>query len=82
MAAILSVALSACGKKGPPRPPIRIEPTSVQNLTLRQIGPDVIASFALRSPGEEAGPPSGSTRVRLMRMLSGDSLNPSRVSAR
>ena len=82
MLVLLLLAGVGCGNKGPPRAPIRIRPPTVHGLVLRQIGPGVVASFALPPPSEEGPAPEGPLRLRLMRMLSTDSLRPGAVSDR
>ena len=74
MLALLLLTGVGCGNKGAPRAPIRIQPTAVRGLVLRQIGPSVVASFVLPPPSEEGPAPEGPLRLRLLRMLSTDSL--------
>ncbi|MCZ6695579.1 MAG: hypothetical protein O7A63_03465 [Acidobacteria bacterium] len=82
MLALLLLACVGCGNKGPPRAPIRIQPTAVRGLVLRQIGQGVVVSFVL-PPSSEVGPaPKGPLRLHLLRMLSADSLRPGAVSDR
>ncbi len=78
--ALLLVAAAGCGKKGPPRAPVRVQPDAVRDLRLRQIGPDVVASFALPAPAETSS--STPLTVGLLRMLATETLQPGAVSDR
>jgi hypothetical protein len=73
---------SACGKKGPPLPPVRIGPAPPGLLRVRQIGPEVVLSAALpgsRNDGSSLGPDSA---VRVLRLQSTGTLRPEAVSER
>jgi hypothetical protein len=41
------VVVTACGKKGPPLPPLRLVPGPVSDLTIRRVGQDVQLRFKL-----------------------------------
>jgi hypothetical protein len=43
----LLLASAACGKKGPPRPPLRLVPAAVTELSVRRLGADVHLRFTL-----------------------------------
>ena len=84
VSALLTAALVAggCGKKGPPRPPIRVLPSAPRQMSVRQIGDEVI--LAARLPGSRPdGTPLGpDTRVRVLRLQATSSLRPGSVSDR
>ena len=44
---ILSMVVTACGKKGPPKPPIKQRPQAVSDLAVRQQGRTVLVTFSL-----------------------------------
>jgi hypothetical protein len=73
---------SACGKKGPPLPPIRTLPAAVRDLNLSQIGQDVLIGAVLPSDGTDGEPLEDPVTVRVLRMPMTDTLRPGRVSAR
>lgn len=72
----------ACGKKGPPLPPVRIGPSPPGQLRVRQIGPEVVLSAALpgtRNDHSHLGPDAS---VRVLRLQSTGTLRPEAVSER
>src|SRR5436305_4247015 len=46
LAAVLLVLLSACGKQGPPLPPLRAVPLTTKDLTATQQGTQIVLSFS------------------------------------
>lgn len=45
LAAALAAASAACGKKGAPEPPLRVQPEPIKAMRVRQIGDRVVVSF-------------------------------------
>jgi hypothetical protein len=81
LAVALALALAACGKKGPPLPPIRIVPAATGPLTLHQIGRDVLLAADL--PGVRSdGTPMAGGFVRVLRLEPAEGLRPGAVSDR
>lgn len=77
-----ALLLAACGKKGPPRAPIRLLPSPAVNLAVRQIGEQVIITARLPRGRTDGSPMEGSIDVLLMRMPSIGSVRPGAVSNR
>ena len=79
---VAALLLSACGKKGPPRAPIRLLPSPAVNLAVRQIGDEVIITAVLPRGRTDGSPLEESIEVLLMRMPSIGSVRPGAVSNR
>ena len=60
---VLILALSGCGKKGPPLPPFVRVPSAVSQLTARRVGDDVILSLALPAQNIDQSTPVSLGRV-------------------
>ena len=78
----LTVALAACGKKGPPLPPVRVLPATPGALTARQLGDDILIAASLRPVRTDGSPLPAGTEVRVLRMPASSSLKPGLVSER
>jgi predicted small lipoprotein YifL len=65
-AAVLGLcALAACGKKGPPLPPLHIVPDAVSEVSLRRIGDDVQIRFLLPSKNVNGPNPVNLDRIEV-----------------
>jgi hypothetical protein len=80
-AAAALLLLAACGKQGPPLPPIRILPPAPGNFTVRQIGGAIVVAADL-VPGPEAGVHQPVVEARILRMPAISGLQPGVVSNR
>jgi len=78
----LLALLSACGKKGPPLPPIRIEPAPPGVLKVRQIGQEVVLTGTLSGTRTDGSLLGSGTEVRVLRMTATETLRPGSVSER
>jgi len=80
---LLAAALApACGKKGPPQPPIRILPAPARDIRLRQVGPEVVLTASITLSRTDGTPLDDKTQVRVQRMPATLTLRPGLVSAR
>lgn len=77
-----AVALAACGKKGPPLPPVRVLPATPGALSARQMGADILIAASLRPVRTDGSALPAGTEVRVMRMQASSSLKPGLVSER
>ena len=82
--ALLAMALlaAACGKKGPPLPPVRIEPAAPGQVRLRQIGGEVMLSATLPGTRTDGTPLGPDAEVWVLRLRSTGTLRPEAVSER
>ncbi len=78
----LGAGLAACGKKGPPQPPVRILPSTPGPIAVRQVGGDILLSATLRATRTDGTPLAADAEVRVMRMPASQSLRPGLVSER
>lgn len=60
----------ACGKKGPPLPPIVRVPAAVDALEVRRVGADVYVTFRLPSQNVDGSTPADLSRVELFALTS------------
>jgi hypothetical protein len=60
---VLILAVSGCGKKGPPLPPFVRVPGAVSQLTARRVGDDVILSLALPAQNIDQSTPVSLGRI-------------------
>lgn len=74
--------VAACGKKGPPLPPIRVVPAATGPLTVRQIGRDVVVAADLPGVRSDGTPIAAGSGVRLLRLEPAEGLRPGAVSDR
>ena len=84
-AIVLALAIlgsTACGKKGPPQPPIRILPAAAKGLKLRQAGSEVVLTATLPMEETNGTPITGPIQVKILRMPATDTLRPGFVSER
>src|SRR5262245_60037527 len=83
-AALVAHALvcSACGKKGPPLPPVRFGPAPPGQLRVRQIGPEVVLSAVLPGTRNDHSHLGEDASVRVLRLQSTGTLRPEAVSER
>lgn len=61
--------LPACGKKGPPLPPIRILPARAEEVRVRQVGLEVVLTASLPREHTDGTPLGTGMSVRVYRML-------------
>lgn len=80
--AVAVLLVTACGKKGPPQPSIRILPSAAQGLTLRQVGPRVVLTATLPMQETNGTPIAGPVQVKILRMPATETLRPGAVSDR
>ena len=76
------LGVPACGKKGPPLPPIRVVPAATGKLTVRQIGRDVVVAADLPGVRSDGTPIAAGSGVRLLRLEPAEGLRPGAVSDR
>ena len=76
------LGLVACGKKGPPRAPIRLEPAAARDLRLRQIGGEVVILANLPGRLTDGTPLKPGASARVLRMPASDTFRPGSVSNR
>jgi len=79
---LAAVLAPACGKKGPPQPPLRILPAPARDVRLRQVGPEVLVTASLTLTRTDGTPLDDKTQVRVLRMPATTTLRPGLVSAR
>ncbi len=82
MLAVAVLSATACGKKGPPQPPIRILPGAARGLKLRQVGSRVVLTATLPMQETNGAPITGPVQVRILRMPATETLRPGVVSGR
>jgi hypothetical protein len=82
LAAVLALTLPACGKKGPPLPPIRIQPAPPRAVLVRQVGDQVIISAVVPMVRTDGTPLGEGVRVRVLRMPGSEALRAGAVSQR
>jgi predicted small lipoprotein YifL len=58
-------SLAACGKKGPPLPPLRVTPARIEDLTVSKVGNEVHARFTLPLINENKTQPVDLVAVEL-----------------
>lgn len=80
--AVAALSVTACGKKGPPQPPIRILPGAAKGLKLRQIGSQVVLTAMLPMQETNGAPITGPVQVKILRMPATETLRPGAVSGR
>lgn len=78
----LGAVLAACGKKGPPQPPVRVLPATPGPIATRQVGEDVLLSATLRVTRTDGSPLPAGTQVQVMRMPAAQGFRPGLVSER
>lgn len=78
----LGAALYACGKKGPPAPPVRILPAAPGAIAARQVGGDIVLTAPLRPTRSDGSPLEPGARVDVLRMPASPGLKPNLVSER
>ncbi|HEV3074206.1 MAG TPA: hypothetical protein VHB47_07305, partial [Thermoanaerobaculia bacterium] len=61
----IALALAACGKEGPPTPPLRAVPAPVKDLAVRQRGTHVLLSFTYPQTTPGGGALNGVTKVEV-----------------
>jgi len=81
-ALVLAAVLSACGKKGPPSPPVRVTPAAPGAFRARQVGLDVVLSATVSGKRTDGTPLGDGTTVQILRMAASPSLRPGAVSER
>jgi len=81
-ALVLAAALSGCGKKGPPSPPVRVTPAAPGAFRARQVGLDVVLSATVSGKRTDGTPLGDGTAVQILRMAASPSLRPGAVSER
>src|SRR5258706_3615640 len=77
--ALASVVLAACGKQGPPQPPLRAVPATTRDLTARQQGSQILLNFAYPQTAASGTALAGITKVELWestRPATGDKVEP------
>ena len=65
-AAMVSCALAACGKKGPPLPPLHIVPAPVTDVSARRVADEVRVRFVLPSKNANGPNPVNLARVEVL----------------
>jgi hypothetical protein len=78
----LAVLMPACGKKGPPEPPLRVTPAAPGAAQARQIGTDVVLTASLHGKRTDGTPLGEGGGVQVLRMPASASLRPGAVSER
>ena len=63
MLCMLSWSFTACGKKGPPRPPGYLEPPAVADLRYQIIGQELLLEWTVPESGEKKGYDIAGTKV-------------------
>ena len=61
----VALALAACGKEGPPTPPLRAVPAPVKDLAVRQRGTHVLLSFTYPQTTPGGAALNGVTKVEV-----------------
>jgi predicted small lipoprotein YifL len=64
---VLPVA-SACGKKGPPLPPLQVAPARVEDLKVRRLGDDVHLQFTVPTKNSDGKEPADIATVEALAM--------------
>ncbi len=82
LALAAAIACPACGKKGPPLPPVRILPRPAQNVHVRQVGGDIVVEASLSLTRTDGTPLGPDATVRILRMPPTATLKPGMVSPR
>ena len=82
VAFVLAAVLSACGKKGPPSPPLRVTPAAPGAFSARQVGLDVVLAATVSGRRTDGTPLGDGTAVQILRMVASPSLRPGAVSER
>lgn len=80
-AALAVLLVTACGKEGPPLPPIRNLPPPPGNFVVRQIGADIVVAADL-IPASGAEGRQSVVEARILRMPATSGLRPGSVSNR
>ena len=62
----LLILAAGCGKKGDPKPPVRVIPAPVQDLRIHQQGTDFILRFSYPKTTVSGGPLTGVNRIELL----------------
>lgn len=70
-----ALPLAACGKKGPPLPPLRIAPARIEDLTIAKAGNEVRAEFTIPSFNEDKSTPADIVAVEVY-AISGKPVDP------
>lgn len=78
----VSLALPGCGKKGPPRAPLRIVPAAARDVRVRQIGGAVVVAAQLPGTLTDGAPLLAGSAARVLRMRATATLTPGAVSPR
>jgi len=78
----LLLAATGCGKKGPPRPPIRSLPLLAREVQARQIGDEVVVTAVIPRERADGSPIGAETTVRVLRMRAAAGFMPGAVSPR
>ena len=82
VALAVSLALPGCGKKGPPRAPLRIIPAAARDVRVRQIGGAVVVAAQLPGTLTDGAPLLAGSAARVLRMRATATLAPGAVSPR
>jgi hypothetical protein len=73
---------AACGKKGPPQPPVRVMPPAPGPVKARQVGRDVWLTADVPNKRTDGSPLSPNAVLRVLRLRPPESLRPGVVSDR
>ncbi len=76
------LAFPGCGKRGPPKPPLRVTPRPAQNVRVRQTGAEVVIEAGLSLSRTDGAPLGPGAAVRVLRMRATPTLRPGAVSPR
>lgn len=80
-ALILTLAMSACGKKGPPLPPVVHVPSAVGQMTARRVGDDVFLTLTMPTQNVDGSTPVDLGRVEVYGYTGPSSPSPARFTA-